>query len=111
MQRRDEADAFVLSLTGERDGLIEPARVAEGARRFEVPTTIAVVAGMNHFQFVDGATASQRDGDERATIDTGPARRRVLQMIDEMLVSFSTGDDDFWRDPTLWPEGVSPYED
>lgn len=110
VQRRDDQSAFVLSLTGERDGLIDPDRVAEGARRFEVPTSVAVVDGMNHFQFVENPTASQRDEDGRATVDTERARRLVLQMVDEVLKSYSTGEDDFWRDPTMWPEGVSAYE-
>ncbi len=104
-------DAFVLSLTGSRDGRISPQEVARGARRFAAPTTIAVVEGMNHFQFVDGATASQRETDRKATIDTPHARQLVLRMIDEVLATHETGERDFWNGTSLWPEGVAPYAD
>ena len=103
---RIDDNAFVLSLTGAEDGRITVDEVIEGAAEFQAPTTVAVVEGMNHFQLVDAATSSQWESDGPATISTLEARRLVLEMVDEALKSLESGEDDFFQEPSRWPEGV-----
>lgn len=110
IEARADSDAFVLSITGERDGRISVAEVAEGAERFAAPTTMAVIEGMNHFQWVDGATAAQWESDDPATIDVGEARQRVVRLLDEAVHSFVSGDREYWNDLDRWPAGVTLHE-
>jgi dienelactone hydrolase len=107
---RDDSRAFVLSLTGSLDGRITVDEVVEGAQRFTAPTTIAVIEGMNHFQWVDAPTREQWESDRAATIDVMEARRLALSMIDEALEAFRTGDRSFFDNPALWPTGVVAHE-
>ena len=80
----------------------------EGTEGFAVPTTNAVVAGMNHYHFTDDASEEELapGGDARAPMDV--VRYRANYLVDAALDELSGGHVDTFTRPQDWPEGLRP---
>lgn len=100
----------VLSVTGGQDGRISPDEVEAGARAFAAPTTVAVVDGMNHFQFTDDASDDDLASDGESTVDLDTARARALFLLDAMLLDLAAGGGAGLPAAAEWPEGLAPPE-
>ncbi len=86
----------VLSITGELDGSAELADVAEGAERFE-QATLAVVEGMNHYDWVDAVTPEEMEKEDSP--NTRPAeqsRADGWRVIDAYLDAEMMGSGEDW---------------
>lgn len=104
-------DGRVLSITGELDLRITPDEVATSAAALAAPTTIAVVDGMNHFQWTEHATAGElaTDGEARTTDES--ARSRALVLVDDALRELEGDAPLVLDDVAAWPYGVSTPAD
>lgn len=97
----------VLALAGSRDEKIGPAEIAAGAAAFD-SAQVAVIAGMNHYQYTDRATPDELSQDGAPTTTDASARRAVLTLLDA-LVDDAAGRAPWpFADPADWPAGVAP---
>jgi pimeloyl-ACP methyl ester carboxylesterase len=103
------AGARVLSLIGGHDGSAKFADVKAGAAKFAVPTTLAVVDGMTHYQFTDDPTAAElkKEG-TTATVPTGVARGKALFLVDAALDDLLGRGSHTLDTPDIWPAGLAP---
>lgn len=83
LERR--AGSRVLSVTGSEDGSAPVADVTAGFMRFSRPRLLAVVDGMNHYDWTDGATAANLARDRPATRPQSATRRDALRVIDTFV--------------------------
>lgn len=94
----------VLSIAGGADSQVSLERATEGARALAtsgVRVDLAVVDGMSHMQFADGA------GDaETPAIDDATALARTRVMLDALLEEFFGRESVLLDEPARWPEGV-----
>jgi pimeloyl-ACP methyl ester carboxylesterase len=97
---------YVLSIIGSNDGLLDVEQAAEELEPIEAPHTLAVVEGMNHFQFTDGIKSSESGRDDEAAIDTQDGRTLVLFLVDGWLDDFANGDERRLRNSAAWPDGL-----
>jgi predicted dienelactone hydrolase len=77
--------APVLSITGSADGLASVESVTRGFSAFSAPRMLAVVDGMNHFDWTDEATAGEMARDRPATRPRERTRIDALRVIDTWL--------------------------
>lgn len=98
----------VLSVAGGADGRITTDEVVEGAASFTASTRVAVVAGMTHYQWVDGVTETERDSDAPITVDTAATRRLGMFLVDAMVADLVEGHSDVLDLPSIWPAGLAP---
>ncbi|MDP3275440.1 MAG: alpha/beta hydrolase [Deltaproteobacteria bacterium] len=75
----------VLSITGDRDGLARVPDVTAGLLRFSPPRLLAVVQGMNHFDWTEGASPSELSRDQSPTRPQTATRTDALRVIDTWL--------------------------
>ena len=101
---------YVLSIIGGNDGLLEVDKAAEELEPIDAPRTLAVVEGMNHFQFTDDVGSSEANRDADPDVETETARRLVLFLVDGWLDDFAN-DDVRLRETSAWPEGLVTGEE
>jgi hypothetical protein len=75
-------DLAVVSVTGSRDGLSDPATVEENRANLPADAHTYEIQGMNHAQF--GAYGEQR-GDDPADIGDAEAHRRLAEVMGDFL--------------------------
>lgn len=86
----------VLSISGELDGSAELADVRAGAERFG-NATLAVVEGMNHYDWVDEVTQEERDKeDSPSTRPAEESRQDAWRVIDAYLDAEMMGSGEAW---------------
>lgn len=95
----------VFAVAGEVDGRITVEEIAEELGLFAGEVPLAVVEGMNHFQMIDGPTASQQESDWPAEVSREVSRGRVLALLDRVLASRHDDSLDM-SSSAAWPEGV-----
>lgn len=98
----------VVSVTGAADARIPPAEVLDGARVFSVPTQVAVVAGMTHYQWVDDVTEAEIESDAPPIADTAAVRRLGMFLVDALAQHLIEGSSDVLDAPRAWPAGLVP---
>ncbi len=111
--RPPSPQAHVLSITGARDGKIDPDEVRAGALRLapaQTPVTLAIVDGMNHYQWTQDYTADELTSDLSATREDEDARALAMTMIDRWVSACLGGDSAPLIDPQRWPQGVLSHE-
>jgi pimeloyl-ACP methyl ester carboxylesterase len=81
----DRAGGPVLSIVGSEDGASLPEEVLEGLERFQEPRYYALVDGMNHYDWTDGATDSELENDGASTRELSETRPDALAVIDAWL--------------------------
>jgi pimeloyl-ACP methyl ester carboxylesterase len=101
---------FVLSIIGSDDGLLEVDKAADELDPIDAPHALAVVEGMNHFQFTDGVTSGEARRDAEANIETQRARQLVLYLVDGWLDDFANNNDTRLRHTEEWPMELVPGE-
>jgi predicted dienelactone hydrolase len=82
---RERAGSRVLSITGSEDGSALLPDVARGFQLFAPPRLLAVVDGMNHYDWTDGATAANLMRDRPSTRPQRETRRDALRVIDTFV--------------------------
>ena len=98
----------MLSIAGGADAQVSLEQAAEGAGALAtsgVRVDLAVIEGMSHLQFADGASEA-----ETPTIDDATARNRTHVMLDALLEDFFDGESAFLDEPARWPAGVRQVE-
>jgi hypothetical protein len=75
----------VLALVGGNDRSATVTEVATGLRRFGSPRWLAVVDDLNHYDWTDGATASELMDDGPPARDQALTRRHALAALDTWL--------------------------
>ncbi|MGM0555325.1 MAG: alpha/beta hydrolase [Myxococcota bacterium] len=101
---------FVLSIIGSKDGLLDVEEAATELEGVDAPRALAVVEGMNHFQFTDGITSGEAGRDSEPDIETDRARELVLFLVDGWLDDFVNDNDTRLRSTDAWPMGLVPGE-
>jgi len=96
-------DGFALSIVGARDGLVDVAEVADGVDAMRAPAIGAVVAGLTHYQLTDAPTDAELAREDSDGDDLALVRRRALFLMDAAVE-----DPLLARDPSRWPDGVTP---
>ncbi len=100
-------DGLVISVGGKNDKRIAPPAVFDGARPF-ADAIVAVVDGMNHYQFTDDATDSELASDGKATIAINDTRADAMFLVDAAFEQLRTGAvSSQLRDSSAWPDGLS----
>jgi predicted dienelactone hydrolase len=90
LERR--AGSRVLSITGSQDGSALLPDVTRGFLSFSRPRMLAVVEGMNHYDWTDGATAANLARDMPSTRPQSATRRDGMRVIDTYLDAVLRGD-------------------
>lgn len=83
---------LALSLTGSTDGLATVDEVTEGFESLSSPRLLAVVQGMNHFAWVDDATAAELGRDGPQERDLSVTRAEAMEVFDTWLDATLTDD-------------------
>lgn len=86
----------VLSITGALDGSATVDEVREGLARFAPPATLAVVEGMTHYDWTDGATARERSREPDPARPAAESRRDALRLLDTWLDAWVLARPDAW---------------
>lgn len=108
----DEGDDFtgragrVMSIAGGGDAKADLADVVDGAAAFE-SAQLAVVDGMTHYQWTDGATESEIDSDAPPTLPDEQVRVTALTFVDALVAEAAGGAPWPFQDPAQWPAGAS----
>ena len=105
---REGLSGRVMSVTGSADGLISPQTVVESAAVFPVDTRVAMVEGMNHFQFTDDPSSKDLEKEPVPTVDTREGRRLAQFLLDVALAEVAGEDITPWLDTNTWPTGLTP---
>lgn len=100
----------LVSIIGDLDGM-SVAEAVEGVRDFAVPTTMAVVRGMNHYHFTDDASEEELAPGGDAREPMAVVRRRSLFLVDAALDELSGEQVDVFGRFADWPDGLSPAEE
>jgi hypothetical protein len=84
------AGSPALSITGSEDRLAALSDVTRGFEGFRAPRLLAVVQGMNHFDWTDGASDADRARDGAATRPQAQTRRDALRVLDTFIDAAAT---------------------
>lgn len=95
----------VLSIIGDQDGM-SVDEAAAGLEDFVVPTTLAVVRGMNHYHFTDDASDEELAPGGEAREPIPVTRRRALYLVDAALDEIDGTPVRVFEQPQNWPEGL-----
>jgi len=78
-------DAPALSIVGENDGSADLSRVREGFEALAGPRLYAEVEGLNHYDWADGVTEGELDGDGPRGRPVPEARADAMAVMDTWL--------------------------
>lgn len=84
------------SLGGTEDLRSIPADVEAGWERFAAPRYLGLVEGMNHYDWTDGATARELEGDGVPTRPQAQTRQDALRVLDTFADAVLGADEAAW---------------
>ena len=107
--RPEHASSRILSISGTRDGSLEPERAFDGFSILETstsPSLFALVDGMTHYQWTTGITQDELEKEQTAGVTKAAAHQRALFLIDAHL----EGRFDLLDVPARWPIGLLTHD-